>query len=53
MMVDLLFALVVAGVALFAVYRTFPSDHPFKKAAVVIVAALAAVADRILGVFGG
>ena len=52
-MSDLISFVVVAAVVVFAVYKTFPEDHPLKKAAVVIVGAAAPLWDRIVEVVKG
>ncbi len=51
-MSDFIGFIVVAAVILFAVYKTFPGDSPLKKAAVVIVGALAALWDKIAAILG-
>lgn len=47
-MSDFIGLVIVVAVIVFAVYRTFPDDHPLKKAAVVIVGGLAPFWDRIV-----
>jgi hypothetical protein len=51
-MSDILGFLFVAAVIVFAVYKTFPSDSPLKKGAVVIVGALAPFWDKIMTALG-
>ena len=51
-MSDFIGFIVVAAVIVFAVYKTFPSDSPLKKTAVVIVGAAAAAWDKIAALLG-